>query len=413
MITTPTAPPAGLASRPGAPGPAPTSAPPIDHVWVGRGLTLAHRALDIVTTADPDAAAELGASTGKVIAETAILLRALPREHRGPQWRALADRVAALARDPRTLLALALHASASFELAVPYLVLREHSRSEAIDALLRACFEASAAQGRELLPHRGLERLWLLGMLDGDPTIDPADLAGTVLAHELDVLHGTRDDHYAFTHALFYATDFGRCPGAVPTTLVPGLVAQARSALAGALDDDDYDLAGELLLTWPLLGVPAGPVEATALRVLAEVAEQVGTLPSLTLALPQPEGAAVAAADAAVLSTYHTGFVFTVLAALAGRVPWAAPEASRREPLDGGAGAGTTLDWPDDGRRPGWLAVPAATFAMGALPLEARLRRLARAGRASDLAQLLCRRGVPSTPATRQALHLLQRLSLL
>lgn len=408
--------PAGVTHRPGRPHrlaavaeTQPTGQ--IDPVWVERGVESAARVVDLVLRVDPDLLVPTGASVAKVIAETAILARALRPHHRAAGLRRLVDRLAGLARDHRTLTALAMHASASFELAVPYLVLREQACSDAVDRLLTTAFTASAARGRELLPHRRLERQWLAGMLPGAPGITADDITGTVVGDELDLLHGTRDDHYAFTHALFYATDFGRRPDRVPARLLPGLIEQARSALAGALDDDDYDLAGELLLTWPLLRVPAGPVEAAALRVLTEVAGAVGTLPSLTLAAPLPEVPGLTVDEVALLSTYHTGFVFTVLAALAPLVPWQTP---------GQAGHALRDSWPagrrDESsvpRRPAWLDLPAAELNGGALPLEARLRRAARAGQASDIADALCRPGVPSTPATRQALQLLQRLSLL
>ena len=386
--------PAGIDSRP----------EPVDATWVDRGLALAERTVDVVLGApDPDALAEAGASIAKVVAETAILLRILRPHHHSDRLCRLDDRLAAVAVDPRTLAALALHASASFELAVPYLVLREHASSARVDALLEAAFDARAAHGRELQPHRRLERQWLLGMLSGAREFDESDVAATVLAHEIDLLHGTRDDHYAFTHALMYATDFGRDPGGVPAAWTPRLVEQARSALAGALDDDDYDIAGELLLTWPLLGVDAGPVESAALRVLCDIADQVGTLPSLTLGLASP-AAGLDAADAALLATYHTGYVFTALAALAPTVGWA----------DAGTGVRSLREaWPRAGRRPGWLDVPAAQLAADPLPVEAELRRAVREQRLADLAALLCRGGTPSTPATRQALELLHRLTLL
>lgn len=403
MTSTSTAP-AGIHSRPEPVSRSPEAGPVVDPSWVDRGLALAERTVDVVLGA-PDHAvlADAGASVAKVVAETAILLRILRPHHRGERLRRLNDRLAAVAVDPRTLAALALHASASFELAVPYLVLREHTSSARVDALLAVAFDARAAQGRELQPHRRLERQWLLGMVSGAREFDESDVAATVLAHEIDLLHGTRDDHYAFTHALMYATDFGRDPGGVPAAWLPRLTEQARSALAGALDDDDYDIAGELLLTWPLLGVDAGPVESAALRVLCDVADQVGTLPSLTLGLGSAT-AGLDAADAALLATYHTGYVFTALAALAPTVRWA----------DAGAGVRALRDaWPASGRRPGWLDVPAAHLAADPLPLEAELRRAVREQRLADLAGLLCRSGTPATPATRQALELLHRLTLL
>ncbi|MBK8446636.1 MAG: hypothetical protein IPL41_08150 [Micropruina sp.] len=394
--------PAGSSTRP-AP-----SVQPIEAGWIDRGLDMCERALDVALATDDAALAKAGASVAKVVAESAILLRILHPHHRSDASVRLAARLAQVAVDPRTLAALALHASASFELAVPYLVLHEQHRSARVDALLRTAFAARAAQGRELHPHRRLERLWLLGMLTGRREITSDDVAGTVLAHEIDLLHGTRDDHYAFTHALMYATDFGRDPGGVPEAWKPRLIAQARSALAGALDEDDYDLAGELLLTWPFLAVPAGPVESAALAVVRDVAKAVGTLPSLTLGLA--DGAAgLDEGDAVVLSTYHTSFVFTALAALAPLVDW--------QPLAPGSactpGASLADRWPAGGRRPGWLTVPAAELPADPLPLEAGLRRAVREHRLAEVAELLSQPGTPATPLTRQALDLVERLSLL
>ncbi len=376
----------------------------IDARWIERGVGVCERVLDVVlTTRDQSAVAEVGASIAKVVAESAILLRILKPWHHCVLAARLAERLAVLAVDPRTLTALALHASAAFELAVPYLVLRERHRDDRVDDLLHTAFAARAAQGRELLPHRALERLWLLGLLTGRREFTRTDLEATVLAREIDLLHGTRDDHYAFTHALMYATDFGRDPDAVPADWKPRLVDQARSALAGALDEDDYDLAGELLLTWPFLRETAGPVESTALMVLCDVADAVGTLPSLTLALVEGTDR-LPAADAVVLSTYHTSFVFTALAALAPRVEWRTSAAN---------GPSLRATRPSGGRRPGWLDVPAAGLPAGPLGLEAGVRRAVREHRLADVAALLSAPGTPATPATNQALQLLERLSLL
>lgn len=387
---------------PAGPAARPESGRPIGSDWVERGLELAERTLDAVIASSDEHTRALGTSVGKVVAETAMLLRILRPHHTGDRFDRLCDRLAGIAVDPRTLAALAIHASASFELAVPYLVLREHRRSAPVDALVAAGFAARAARGRELLPHRRLERLWLLGLLTGRHGITPDDLAQTVLADEIDLLHGSRDDHYAFTHALMYATDFGRRPEGVPAEWVPRLVGQARSALAGALDEDDYDLAGELLLTWPFLRAPGAEVESVALRVLLEVAETVGTLPSLTLGLDAPAGLDPAAATA--LSTYHTGYVFTALAALSATVTWSAPHGTGRPLRDA---------WPGHGWRPGWLVVPAASRSADPLPLEASLRRAVREHRFADVAAQLRRPGTLATPTTRQALELLHRLSLL
>lgn len=138
----------------------------------------------------------------------------------------------------------------------------------------------------------------------------------TALGRGVDVLSGSRDDVYALTHALLYATDLGAhdAPLERPAEAVLG---EVRSLLAGALDDDDFDLAGELLLAWPLLGARWDTTGSFAFALLAEIEDRVGLLPSLAIDArgladqPPPARAAYTAA-----TTYHTAFVMGLLCAV-------------------------------------------------------------------------------------------------
>ncbi len=388
-------------------GPLPTTPSALGH-WVDRGLAVAELALDAVTRpghVDLDAH---HTSVAKVVAETAILVRVIGPSH-GARPNQLADRILDLATGDSARLAIAVRASASLDQAVPYLVLREHRRDPLMDELVRRGESARAAGGRERLPHRDLELRWLRGLLTGRHDVAASDVRGTVLGAELDVLGGSRDDAYAFTHALMYATDFGRRPETVPPSLVTGLLSQARSALAGALDDEDWDLAGELLMTWPLLGAAADSDAAVALAVVLEMAEAVGTLPSATLGtVDLGELTGVDRADAIVLSTYHTAYVLALLAALAPLVTWPCAEPAL-------SGASLRDAWLFLAGRPTWhdLAYAARPGTAGlavALVSDARIRRLARDRRFADLAATLALPGIPSTPASLQALELFDRL---
>jgi len=69
----------------------------------------------------------------------------------------------------------------------------------------------------------------------------------------MDLLNGSRDDVYAFTHALMYVTDFNIRPRRLPRRRA-AILAEAEAALARCLDEQDYDLGGEVLLAWPLTG---------------------------------------------------------------------------------------------------------------------------------------------------------------
>jgi len=380
--------------------------------WVHRGLDIAELALDAAV--DGPARAHLDAhqtSLAKLTAETAILVR-VARGSGSPDVVAHAERVAArlrpLATDPHMRLGALMRPAAALDVAAAYLVLREGGADPRLDAALNGALGARSAQATERLPHRALEQEWLAGLLGDDRRPTPGLVTATVLSARIDVLCGSRDDAYAFTHALMYATDFGRHPDAVPAALVPRLLPQARAALAGALDDEDWDLAGELLLTWPMLAADAGPAESTALAVLLDVADAVGTLPSATLAVTPLDGLAPAdRADAIVLAGYHTAYVLAILAASLDRCRWCDADA---------AGPPLRDAWyVDDAGRPSWLDLPTAVrpgSAEGASELirAAARRRAVRAHRFADLAADVSVNPTDGESAA-QSLELLERLA--
>jgi len=387
--------------------------------WVAHGLALAELALDAVTRPGPDAHKGHGSHDGRparhpsvdrVILESAVLVRVVGPAHSARATR-VADRLLDLATSDDARLALALDPAAAIEQAAAYLVLRDQRPDPRLDDLVCRAETARVTVGRERLPHRDLERTWLRGLLAGRHDVTTVDVRRTVLGGEVDVLDvraGNRDDLRAFTHALRYATDFGLHPSSVPPELVPGLLGQAQSALAGALDDEDWALAGELLMTWPLLGVPAGADASAALAVVLELAESVGTLPAPVTPVDLDGLTSEERADAIVLSTCHTGFVLALLAALAPRVAWASPAPDLNGPSLRDA-------WLVGDERPTWhdlpyAALPGSAGPAVALVSDARVRRLARDRRYADLAATLALPGVPTTPATLQARELLDRL---
>ena len=229
---------------------------------------------------------------------------------------ALASQLAVYAQGPRIAAGIALHPSLARDYGAAHIVLRAAGfGSPRCDAALERARLADAAQGRERLPHRELEQAWLAWLSDGETPI--AGLAErTALGRGIDLLFGKRDDVYALTHALMYATDFG---GAA----LPGLprspdriAAEADSALAGALDDDDFDLAGELLLTAPYLRREWSPAASFGFAVLAFVEDEVGVLPSLSLDREGYERHDPASRAAYVTAVaYHTAFVMGLLCA--------------------------------------------------------------------------------------------------
>jgi Domain of unknown function (DUF6895) len=58
------------------------------------------------------------------------------------------------------------------------------------------------------------------------------------------------------------------------------ILLEAESALARCLDEEDYDLSGELLLSWPLTAASWSAGATFGFRVLARVEDTAGFLPT-------------------------------------------------------------------------------------------------------------------------------------
>lgn len=280
-------------------------------------LALAARAVDVLVAggASPLAA--------KVVAETAMLVHVVaPLRHHS---RALAhaldalaahvaphtrtgDRVAGICLDPGHALD---HASGHVMLAA------SGYPDPTVDGLLSLALQQVGDLGPERLPHRELELQWLR-RLHGEPVptaTERAVVARSALARPVDALASTREDVYAFTHALMYVSDLGRRPvaGGRPRA---ALRADAEAALAYAMDSVDHDLCAEVLFAWPMLGLPWTPVAAVAFQWLAHAEDETGHLRGLGYDPEVAAGLGGASLECYVLSTsYHTAYVMAMLCA--------------------------------------------------------------------------------------------------
>jgi hypothetical protein len=189
----------------------------------------------------------------------------------------------------------------------------------AFDDLLRQALSAQASGSRERPPHRVLEQLWTaescgLQSLVRSPPCDVL-LSQSVLAGPPDLLSGSREDFYAFTHALMYVTDPDLSRKRLPRPQAE-ILSEANVLLARCLDEEDYDLAGEILLAWPAFGAPWSATATFAFRVLTYVEDEAGFLPSAGLRIERAN--ALTGSDRAnyVLATsYHTAYVMGLLCA--------------------------------------------------------------------------------------------------
>ena len=267
----------------------------------------------------------------KPIAETAMLIYAASASRHRPNIAPRVDELARLldpyARSERVLVDIALHPALTFKFALPHILLtRLGYRDATFDEFLRSCISSQARNGHDRPPSAFLERRWILSLWTGRDADAGwrADLLDSVLNWPVDILGGLRDDAYAFTHLIFYCTDFGFKIHRLPRrrSIILG---EAGSMLARYIDAEDYDLAGEVLMAWPLTGAAWSPSRAFGFRVLASVEDQVGVLPCGNInvsRLTEQEGEE--RARYALGTGYHTAYVMGFLCAASlrsGRVP--------------------------------------------------------------------------------------------
>jgi hypothetical protein len=226
-----------------------------------------------------------------------------------------------------------------------------------------------------------------------------------------------KDQSYAFTHALMYLTDFGAREVRLPRSAA-ALAAEADAALASSLDEPDYDVAGELLLTSPYLRRRWSASSALGFAILASVEDRLGFLPSPSVSLDRLQGlSGEERTRYAAANSYHTAFVMGVLcaAALRGdRRPPVRPPARARQ--RGAAGELLALIGPVDAKAD-WKAhieslPPDDQDVAAPLLLAIGLRRAAvRRDLAAVRSALLIgeRHGLLDAPALRQAAELLRR----
>jgi hypothetical protein len=274
-----------------------------------------HTLLDAAPTID---LAALEAPQDKVLAETALLLRAVasipPDVAPGltDTVRQLAVILRPHASSLRVQAGIALHPSLARDYGLAHQCLSAMGYPDAtLESLLHKAIASANARGRERLPHRELEQRWIDQMTDS--TNGPACIASTALGQGVDVLTGSRDDFYALTHAVIYATDLGSREVGVSRS-ISMVCGEAESVLAGTLDDDDFDLAGEVLMVWPMLRGPWSSAALFGVTVLCTLEDEVGLLPSLAIdgrSLSAQSGRA--RNESAMAMSYHTAYVMGLL----------------------------------------------------------------------------------------------------
>ena len=388
---------------------------------------MAGRAVNLMAAdgfTDPDDAS-LTIRAEKVVGETALLLLAAAPSTSDREVRERVEFIARLllpyARAERVRARICLEPALALEHALAHICLSRLGYPDpGLDALLCASLEADSAGGCERPPHRQLEQEWMLRTWNPSSRARRVD-AGlprrTALGRPTDLLSLRKDDAYAFTHALMYLTDLGGRRVRPPRSQAI-LAAEADAALASCLDEPDYDLGGEVLLTWPYLRRRWSASATVGFAVLAAAEDRVGFLPSPAVSLARMNTLGTDERDRYVVTrSYHTAYVMGLLCAAAmvegRRPPVRVPDHGRHR---GAAGEFLALIGPRD-PEPDWRvhveALPEAEQdAAATLLFDICLRRATSRRDLSLLrAALLAgqRHGLLDAPAPRQAAQLLLR----
>jgi hypothetical protein len=267
----------------------------------------------------------------KVIAETAMLIYTASAAGSPNVTRRLGEIAQLLlphARSARMRLDMVLHPALCLDFAFPHVLLSELGyRDSAVDDLLKTCLMSRSRHGHERPPFATAEKLWVEQLLTGEQP-DAAwrhCLRNTVLNRGIDILGGQRDDAYALTHLVMYCTDFGFRAGKFPRK--PSLILdEAASLLAKCLDAEDYDLAGQVVLAWPLTATPWPAAAAFGFRVLARGEDAVGVLPGGTTRLDRLDRLHGLEKNRYAFATaYHAAYVTGLLCAVSLRPRRAPP----------------------------------------------------------------------------------------
>jgi hypothetical protein len=364
----------------------------------------------------------------KTIAETAMLLHgatlAIAHLEVSERIHRVARQLIPHARSSQIRLGLALNPALAFDYSLAHIVLTRFGYPDAnFQKLLIQCRTAQAHAGREHLPHRMMEQEWIDTLWkerrpDGHRRLERAARL-SILGQPMDLFAATDDDLYAFTHAIMYVTGFQHNPALLPRSRA-ALLAEAESVLARCLDTQDYELAGEILLAWPLTGKHWSPIATFAFHVLAEVEDKASFLPTLSTRASELQARPGADRTHYLLATaYHTAYVMGLLCAAALQPGCAPPiSISTKQGTPGSARQFLPL-LDDSSKAPHWrdtfdrLDSPQGD-ALASLLFNIALQRSA--GRRDFVAldnalRLGHALGLVTTPAASQAAELLERVA--
>lgn len=372
-------------------------------------LLLGEVLTDAYARMDPAGYRELA---GKAGGELAMLLRmaarALPGADDQREIRALAAQLAPLARLPAVARSVLLRPSRASMHVLAHLCLTElGAPDEVLDRAARRALQASTAAANERVPYRQLDAAWTRHIAFGDHELRHPALLLSPIGAGVDLIAATTADAYAYTHALPYATDFGRVP--LPSEVDRRrLIGIAEAIVLQALDDDDFDLLAEVLMAPPTLRRPWTPLLAFGWQVLDAAWQHFGFVPGPGLPPPRAGETRAEEVRRVLGTTYHTTFAAGLACATLLACDALPPPLARGGPPDADEPPGRGCWW-----RAQWrLLSPSARASMPLLRAGFALRRALDAGNLAAVHALLidaAAAGLAEHPLMVQALEMLER----
>lgn len=244
--------------------------------------------------------------------ELAMLLRlakrALPGEADTRDICALARDLAPLVRTPHVYRSLLMRPSRAPMYSLAHFCLVElEVPDEQFDRVARLALRSSVCAANERVPYRILDAAWTRHLALGDAELDHTAALLSPLGAGVDLLEASTEDAYAFTHALPYATDFGRVP--LPKHFDRHhLLGIAEAVAVKALDEDDLDLLAETLMAPAILRLDWTPLLSFAWDVLERVWKDFGFVPGPGLPAPASNETRTQAVRRVLGTLYHTSF---------------------------------------------------------------------------------------------------------
>jgi hypothetical protein len=282
--------------------------------YVRSALCMARLLMDEVLAArfedeEPD---EYRRLAGKASGELAMLLRlakrALPAEEDAAEIFGLARDLAPLARSHDVYRFLIFRPSRASMYSLAHFCLGELGLPDAsLDRIARQALQSSVHAANERVPYRILDAAWTRHIAFGDPELDHPAISLSPLGAGVDLIEATTSDAYAFTHALPYASDFGRV--SLPENVDRhNLLGIAEALAVKALDEDDLDLLAEVLMAPAILKLDWTPTLAFAWEVLDRVWKEFGFVPGPGLPPAASNETRTQTVRRVLGTVYHTTF---------------------------------------------------------------------------------------------------------